>query len=112
MERSDSGLCVPVFALNYHGWYSMEGLKFLERVMRDTFNDKKFLAGRGPAEVFFTDNGDVMYVNGLARDGKTSLQSSCGFSDRERIVRIDRNGKEEILGIHDFNLVLLTKRME
>lgn len=110
-ERDDSGLCVPVFALNYYGWYSEEGLIFLEHVMKETFTKGNFYAGRGPAEMFSSDR-KMVYTNGLARDGKLGLQFAHGHSDRERIVRIDDSGVEQVLGVHYFNLVLLTKKLE
>lgn len=110
-ERSDSGLCVPLFALNYHGWYSPDCHRFLEIVMKGTFSSGRFYAGRGPAEIRSVD-GKMVYTNGLARIGRLDLRSSCGHNDREKIVKIHDDGREEVLGIHDFNLVLLTKKME
>ena len=51
---------LPVWLMNYGGWYDKRAIAFLKRALSQTYNAHQFVGGRGP--LVYTE-GNLIYVN-------------------------------------------------
>ena len=87
-----NGAWVPVWAMQYMGYYLPEATDFLKEALREAYELKLFVGGRGPRE-FWGDEGSLLYINEPEPD---SLFSN--FRGKEKILGSEKERRQ--LGEH------------
>jgi hypothetical protein len=80
---------IPIWWMSYGGFYQHEAIPFLKDALRATYEEKKFLGGRGP-RTYLKDG--LCYENIVAGDLKL-------FRGREEIRQ---QNPHQVLGFHEY----------
>lgn len=88
---------VPVWYMAYHGIYPKKVINFLKRALRDAYDSRLFLGGRGP---YHYNEGTRMYLNHVDRELATFEHFKGSEEIRERETG-------ELLGWHAYEGRLL-----
>lgn len=98
---------IPVWHMNYQGWYEKRALKFLKGVLRNAYRNEEFHGGRGPTGITMERDGKrLTYVNEITSN------EFHHFAGRERVIDNDIMPNGEIhgsmlLGEHEYSGMLL-----
>lgn len=82
---------VPVWMMNYGGFYEESAIAFLKRALLRAYNKQEFVGGRGPA--FYSENTGLNYAN------RPLLGDFAKFEGREAVF--NASGRES-LGFHEY----------
>lgn len=88
---------IPIWVMSYQGWYDGEVIPFLKEALRNAYEQRQFVGGRGPEKY---ETGDLMYVNSY-RDNRGDWRR---FSESEMILR-----GTKVMGYHHYQGILLLK---
>lgn len=81
---------VPVWLMNYGGYYEEQAIKFLKRALRQAYEAHQFVGGRGP---LVHTEGSLVYVN------RPRLNDFAKFEGREEIFDAQSGTS---LGFHEY----------
>lgn len=81
---------VPVWVMNYGGYYEERAILFLKRALLETYEAQRFVGGRGP--IMYSE-GPLVYVN------TPRLNGFVGFEGHEKVF--DLAGVQ--LGYHTYS---------
>lgn len=81
---------VPVWLMNYGGFYEESAIAFLKCALRKTYDAHQFIGGRGP--LVYTE-GSLLYVN------QPRLNDFTKFEGREEVFNAEN---ETLLGFHEY----------
>ncbi len=81
---------VPVWLMNYGGFYQESAIAFLKRALLQTYVTHQFVGGRGP--LVYTE-GNLVYVN------QPRLNDFTKFEGREEVLNTESG---VLLGFHEY----------
>lgn len=81
---------VPVWLMNYGGYYEEQAIKFLKRALRQPYEAHQFVGGRGP---LVHTEGSLVYVN------QPRINDFTKFEGREEIFDTKNSTS---LGFHEY----------